>query len=168
MTTKFLVFLSNLLSCVSSEHKPLFIPIRLYFIKRHVWRVKMFHKTVNKDWNLFNLSEQSPENSVSRFSIGRKLLSIDRVLFSISWTKIEQQSRHPETPRFCFYHFDRSSQSFNHSKMLYFEFLLRKIQNLNFHFNDFMKQYSPNSNIIITTYYLYIQQEIVQRSKSTK
>ena len=31
-----------------------------------------------------------------------------------------------------------------------------------------MKQYSPNSNIIITTYYLYIQQEIVQRSKSTK
>ena len=31
---------------------------------------------------------------------------------------------------------------------------------LNFHFNNFMKQYFPNSNIIITTYpciYLYIQ-----------
>ena len=32
----------------SSEHKPLFIPIGLYFIKRHVWRVKTFHKTINK------------------------------------------------------------------------------------------------------------------------
>ena len=44
--------------------------------------------------------------------------------------------------------------------MLYFEFSLRKFQNLNFHF---MKQYSPNSNFIITTYpciYLYIQQVI--------
>ena len=42
--------------------------------------------------------------------------------------------------------------------MLNSEFSLRKFQNLNFHF---MKQYSPNSNIIITTYpciYLYIQQ----------
>ena len=44
--------------------------------------------------------------------------------------------------------------------MLYFEFLLRKFQNLNFHFNNFMKQYFPNSDIIITTYpfiYLYIE-----------
>ena len=44
--------------------------------------------------------------------------------------------------------------------MLNFEFSLRKFQNLNFHFNNFMKQYFSNFNIIITTYpyiYLYIQ-----------
>ena len=55
--------------------------------------------------------------------------------------------------------FNRSSQTFDGSKMLYFEFLLRKFDNLTFHF---MKQYSLNSNIIITTYpciYLYIQQD---------
>ena len=64
---------------------------------------------------------------------------------------------HPEAPRLYSYHFDRSSQSFDQSKMLNFEFLLRKFQNLNFYF---MKQHSPNSNIIIKTYsciYLYIQ-----------
>ena len=41
--------------------------------------------------------------------------------------------------------------------MLNFEFSLRKLQNLNFHF---MKKYYPNSNVIITTYpciHLYIQ-----------
>ena len=96
------------------------------------------------------------KNPVSWFSIG-KLLLIDRVLFSIGRTRIKQWSRHPETPGFFFYHFDRSSQSFNWSKTLYFKFSLRKFQNLNFHF---MKQYSPNSYVIITTYpciYLYIQ-----------
>ena len=45
--------------------------------------------------------------------------------------------------------FNRLSQRFDRSKMLYFEFSLRKFQNLNF---NFMKQYSSNSNIIITTY----------------
>ena len=58
------------------------------------------------------------------------------------------------------YHFDQSSKSFDQSKILNLEFLLRKFQNLNFYFINFMKQYSPNSNIIITTYsciYLYIQ-----------
>ena len=63
MTSRFLVFPS----------KPLFIPNGLYFIKRHVWRVKLFHKTVHKALNFFNLSEQSLENSaenpVSQFSI---------------------------------------------------------------------------------------------------
>ena len=39
MTTRFLVFLSNLLFC---EHKPLFIPIKLCFMKMHVWRVSYF------------------------------------------------------------------------------------------------------------------------------
>ena len=48
----------------------------------------------------------------------------------------------------------------SHQKILEnsdFKFLLRKFQNLNFHFK---KPYSPNSTIIITTYpciYLYIQ-----------
>ena len=53
--------------------------------------------------------------------------------------------------------FNRLSQRFDRSKMLYFEFSLRKFQNLNF---NFMKQYSSNSNIIIITYsciYLYMQ-----------
>ena len=51
----------------------------------------------------------------------------------------------------------------SHQKILensYFKFSLRKFQNLNFHF---MKLYSPNSTIIITTYpyiYLYIQQKL--------
>ena len=61
----------------SSEYKPLFIPIRLcfmkrhvYFMKRHIWRVSyFFHKMVNKDWNLFNISEPLLENSKKlRFS----------------------------------------------------------------------------------------------------
>ena len=46
----------------------------------------------------------------------------------------------------------------NFRKFRFSYFHLEKFQNLNFHF---MKPYSPNSNIIITTYpciYLYIQQ----------
>ena len=109
----------------------------------------MFHKTIHKAWNLFKLSKQSPENSTEK-----SWFSISRVLFSIGRTGIKQQSRHPETPRFFLYHFNWSSQSFDQSKMLNFEFSLKKFQNLNFYF---MKQYSPNSNIIITTYpYIYI------------
>ena len=129
------------ISCVSSEHKPLYIPIGLYFIKRHVWRVKMFHKTVNKAWNLFNLSEQSLENSaenpISQFSINRKLLLIDWMLFLIDWDS-----------RIIFLPF-----SIDQAKAL----TDRKCWISNFHF---MKQYSPNSNFIFTTYaciYLYIQ-----------
>ena len=102
------MFLSNLLFCgVSyflSEHKSLFIPIGLYFIKRHVWRVNYFF--------------------------------IKRLI------KIETSSTFLN----------------NHQKILIFEFSLRKFQNLNFYF---IKQYSPNSNIVFTTYpyiYLYIQQ----------
>ena len=128
-------------------------PIGLYYIKRHVWRVKMFHKTIHKAWNLFKLSKQSPENSTEK-----SWFSISRVLFSIGRTGIKQRSRHPETPRFFLYHFNWSSQSFDQSKMLNSEFSLGKFQNLNFHF---MKQYYLKSNNIITTYlciYLYIQQ----------
>ena len=49
-----------------------------------------------------------------------------------------------------------------------FKFSLRKFQNLNFQFYNFMKQYSSNSNIIIiTTYpciYLYIQHLCITRA----
>jgi len=55
-------------------------------VKRYVWRVKMFHKTVHKAWNVFNLSEQSPENSVEN-PVSR--LSIDRMLFLIDRTRIK-------------------------------------------------------------------------------
>ena len=93
MTTGFLVFLSNLLFCgvsyFSSEHKPLFIPIGLYFIKKHVWRVKMFHKTVYKAWNLFNLFEQSQEK-----------------FYKKSWFSTFDRSKVP---------FDQSSAFFNRS-----------------------------------------------------
>ena len=72
---------------------------------------------INKALNIFNLFEQSPENFaknlVSRFSIGRRLLLINRVPFSISQIGIEQRLRHPETPGFFFTIFDRSSQSFD-------------------------------------------------------
>ena len=48
----------------SSEHKSLFMKRHVYFMKRHIWRVSyFFHKTVNKNWNLFNLFDQLPENS---------------------------------------------------------------------------------------------------------
>ena len=57
---------------------------------------------------------------------------------------------------------DRANASTNQKYWISnFLFSLRKFQNLNFHFNNFMKQYSPNLNIIITTYpyiYLYMQQ----------
>ena len=146
------------------EWSQLFIPIGLYFIKRQVWKVKMFHETVHKTWNLFKHLEQLLENFAKNhvlwLLIGRKFLSIDWVLFSIDQIGIEYQSIHPKAPRLFSYHFDWSSQSFDWSKMLNFEFSLRKFQNLNFHFNNFMKQYSSNSNIITTTYlciYLYIQ-----------
>ena len=76
---------------LNPEHKPLFIPTGLYFIKRHVWRVKMFHKTVHKTWNLFNLSKQSPENFNFRVLIGREFLSIFRSI-ECSFRSIEQES----------------------------------------------------------------------------
>ena len=96
MITGFLVFLSNLL--FSSEHNPLFIPIGLYFIKRHVWRVKIFHKTIHKTWNIFKHLEQLPENSVKnlvlRVLISQEESSIDQMYFSIDRIGIEQGSNH--------------------------------------------------------------------------
>ena len=114
----------------SSEHKPLFILIGLCFIKRHVWRAKMFHKTINKAWNLFNLSEQSlenfPENPISRFLIHQKLLSIDRMPFSIGRTRIEQRSRDPKTPAFFLFHFWSIEPKLELIENIIFEFWLRK------------------------------------------
>ena len=91
------MFLSNLLFCgfsyFLSEPKFLFIPIKLYFIKRHVWRVKMFHKTIHKARILSKHSEQLLENfveiSILQVSIGREFLSINRMLFKIDQTGIE-------------------------------------------------------------------------------
>ena len=82
----------------------------------------MFHKTIHKIWNFFNLSEQPLEKFCRKFnfriSIDRKVLSINRLLFSIDRTGIDQRSNQAEAPRFFLYHFNQSSQSFDRSKML--------------------------------------------------
>ena len=82
----------------------------------------MFHKTIHKAWNFFNLSEQPLEKFCRKFnfriSIDRKVLSINRLLFSIDRTGIDQRSNQAEAPRFFLYHFNQSSQSFDRSKML--------------------------------------------------
>ena len=110
------------ISYVSSEHKPLFIPIGLYFIKRHVWRIKMFHKTVHKAQNLFNLSEQSSKSSTKKscFTIfDWSKITFDQSSALFNWSNRNRAaSRHPKASGF--FHFDRSSQSFDRSKMLYF------------------------------------------------
>ena len=89
--------------------------------------------------------------------INREFLSINRMLFSIDRLEIEQQSNHLKTPTLFFSSFRSIEQKLRPIENPYFRISLRKFQNLNFHF---MKQYSLNSNIIITTYpciYLYIQ-----------
>ena len=88
--------------------------------------------------------------------INREFLSINRMLFSIDRLEIEQQSNHLKTPTLFFSSFRSIEQKLRPIENPYFRISLRKFQNLNFHF---MKQYSLNSNIIITTYpciYLYI------------
>ena len=74
---------------MKNEHKPLFIPIGFYFTKRHIWRVKMFHKTIHNAWNLFKCLKQLPENLVLRVSIGREESSIDQMFFLINRTVIK-------------------------------------------------------------------------------
>ena len=80
----------------SIEHKPLFIPTEIYFIKRHVWTVKKFHKTNHKAWNIFKrlelLSKNSAEIQFSRVTINQEESSIDRKLFLIDQIGIEYQS----------------------------------------------------------------------------
>ena len=107
-----------------------------------------------------NHKKNSAENSVFEF------WSVERSFWLIecSFHSIEQESNSDRTiwklQDYFSYYFDQSSQSFDRSKILIFEFSLRKFQKLNF---LFMKPYSPNSNIIITTYpciYLYIQHRV--------
>ena len=81
MITRFLMFLTNLLFC---GYKPLFIPIKLYFIKMHIWRVKMFHKIIQNAWNLLKLSEQSLENSAEILVS----LSFDRSRVLFNWLNV--------------------------------------------------------------------------------
>ena len=84
--------------------------------------------------------------------------SIDRVLFSIIRTGIEQQSRHLETPGFFLYHFQSIEPKFRQIENNDFRIFTQKIPKFEFLINESI---SPNSNIIITTYpciYLYIQQ----------
>ena len=94
----------------------------------------MFHKTVHKAWNFFNLSEQSPkkkknyaENSVFEFRLIEQKSNSDRTIQKLKVF-------------FFTILIDRAKVSTNR-KMINFEFSLRKFQNLNFHFNNFMKQY---------------------------
>ena len=87
------------------------------------------------------INSQHPQKNSAKKSycmiFDRSKVTFNRsVLFSIDRTRIEQWLRHPETPRFFLYYFDRSSQSFDQSKMPNFEFSLKKFQNLNFHFNN--------------------------------
>ena len=124
--------------------------------------------TIHKAWNLFKFFEQSPENSTEKswFStFDRSKIPFDRSSDLFNWSNRNRAAIETfRDSRFFLYHFNWSSQSFNRSKMLNFKFSLRKFQNLNSHFNNFMKQYSPNSDIIITTYpyiYLYIQQKVL-------
>ena len=65
--------------------------VELYFIKRHVWKVKIFHKTIHKTWNLFKLSKQSPKKFAkkSRFMI----FDMSKVTFDRSSTFFNQLNR---------------------------------------------------------------------------
>ena len=132
ITTRFLVF-------------PLtYYFVELYFIKRHVWKVKMFHKTVHKNWNHFKLSKQSPKNSAKKFCFtifDRLKVTFDQssALFdqlNRNWVAIETSK---DSRIFFFYHFDRSSQSFNQSKMLYFKFSLKSSKTWIFTLTTFIK-----------------------------
>ena len=132
MTARFLVFfVTNFLEekiYLPSEHMLLFIPIEFYFTKRHVWRVKMFHKIVHMAWNLFKHLEQLSKNSAKNLALW---VSIDQKKSGINggyFRSIEQESRINRTrPRlqnnFPPY-FDWSSKNFNRLKILNFEFLL--------------------------------------------
>ena len=128
----------------------------------------MFHRTVHKAWNLFNLSKQSLENSAEKscFTIfDRSKVTFDRSSVIFEWSNRNRATiETSKNSRIIFFiiSIDRANASTNQKYWISnFLFSLRKFQNLNFHFNNFMKQYSPNLNIIITTYpyiYLYIQQ----------
>ena len=127
------------------------LTIGLYLFERHQWRIKMFHITVYKAWNLFKRSDQLLE-ILQKFSFtsldrSREESSIDRKLFSIDQTRQRLQDNFLQ-------HFDRLTKSFNLSNILNFEFSFRKFQNLNFNFrNNILKiQISLLQPIHVYTY----------------
>ena len=125
---------------ISRKHKPLFKPIRLYLIKKHVWKFKMFHKTICKAWNIFKHLEQllknSTENSVLRVWIDHEESSIDRRLFLIDPIGIDHQSNRNRSlieagrdSRIIFlHHFDQLSKMFDRLNILNFEFHLENFR----------------------------------------
>ena len=129
------------------EHEPLLISIELYFIKRHLWRVKKFHKTIHNAWNIFKCSKQLSENSAkiqfSRVSINREELSINRRLFSIDRTRIEHRSNQAKTPGYYSSLLRLIEQKFRSIEHTKFWISVRKFHNLNFHFIHFINEYSP-------------------------
>ena len=95
----------------------------------------MFHKTVHKTWNLFKLSEQSlkilQKNPIHDFWLVKNYFrsiecSFDRLNRNQAAIKTSRNFR------IFIYHFNQSSQSFDRSKILNFEFSLKKFQNLIF------------------------------------
>ena len=104
----------------------------------------MFHKTVRKAWNLFNISEQSLEKFSIEFSFW---VSIDWEVLSIekSIRSIEQKSNSDRIIQklqdFFFNISINQAKVSTDRKCLTSNFHFEKFQNLNFHFNNFTKQY---------------------------
>ena len=123
-------------------------------MKRHVWRVNYFFIK-----RLTNIETSSTFLNSHQKTLQKILfhdLSIDQVLFLISWTTIETS----RNTRIIFLSFsiDRAKVS-TYRKYWFSNFHLINFRTWNFHF---MKPYSPNLNVIITTYpciYLYIQHD---------
>ena len=125
---------------ISRKHKPLFKPISLYLVKKHIWRFKMFHKTICKAWNIFKHLEQllknSTENSILQVWIDHEESSIDRRLFLIDPIGIDHQSNMNRSlievgrdSRIIFlHHFDRLSKMFDWLNILNFEFHLENFR----------------------------------------
>ena len=107
----------------------------------------MFHKTVYNAWNLFKSLEQMSENFIeiqfSWVSINREELSIDWKIFLLMEQESNTNQNNLRLQDNFPHHFDQLSNSFDQSNILNFKFLLRKFQNLNFHFIHLTKEYSP-------------------------
>ena len=133
---------------------------KIITLKRYIWRVKIFIKTIHKAWNILKLSEQSLEDSAKNSVLQ---FSIDRMLF-FDWSTTNQIP----------------IESCRNSKIISFNISIdqtkvstnRNSWNLNFQkensriwvFTLFILQMNTlQPYIIITTYpciYLYIQQQL--------
>ena len=153
MTTRFLVFLSNLLFCG--------VNISLYLYSQGYVSSKGMYGELKRFIKPFTRLETSSNSLNSHLKILQKILihdfrSIESYFQSIecSFRPVEQESSNDRDIQklqdyFLAISIDQAKASTD-----------RKCLILNFHF---MKKYSPNSNIIITTYpciYLYIQQQL--------